>query len=79
MRRGGSAIAYLLARGDSRLTGAIERLVQFYDATNKPDDAAKWKRFHVVERIPWKSLSSWNATHVGRAFDENALRHYLAN
>jgi hypothetical protein len=34
MRRGGSAIAYLLPRGDSRLTEAIERLVQFYDATN---------------------------------------------
>ncbi len=27
-----------------RLNQAVERLVQFYEATNKPDEAAKWRK-----------------------------------
>jgi tetratricopeptide (TPR) repeat protein len=30
--------------GKNRLNQAIERLVQFYEATSKPDDAAKWRK-----------------------------------
>jgi hypothetical protein len=28
----------------SRLAEALERLVQLYDAWNKPDEAAKWRK-----------------------------------
>ena len=29
---------------DSRLSDALERLVQLYDAWGKPDEAAKWRK-----------------------------------
>ena len=32
------------ANGKIRLTEALERLVQLYDAWDKPDDAAKWRK-----------------------------------
>ena len=31
-------------QGKVRLTEALERLVQLYEATNKKDDAAKWRK-----------------------------------
>jgi hypothetical protein len=31
-------------QGKARLTEAIERLVQLYEATDKKDDAAKWQK-----------------------------------
>ena len=31
------------ARGPARLTEALERLVQLYDAWEKPDQAAEWR------------------------------------
>jgi hypothetical protein len=31
-------------QGKARLTEAIERLVQLYDATDKKDEAAKWRK-----------------------------------
>ena len=31
-------------RGRVRLTEALQRLVQLYDATGKKDDAAKWRK-----------------------------------
>jgi eukaryotic-like serine/threonine-protein kinase len=36
--------AAIPAHGKVRLVEALERLVQFYEATNKPDDAAKWRK-----------------------------------
>jgi hypothetical protein len=30
--------------GKPRVTEALERVVQLYEATNKPDEAAKWRK-----------------------------------
>jgi hypothetical protein len=37
-----------------RLTEAIERLVQLYEATNKKDDAAKWQKELDAAKAPDK-------------------------
>ena len=36
--------AKIPAQGKIRLTEALERLVQLYEATDKKDDAAKWRK-----------------------------------
>ena len=37
-----------------RLTAAAERLVRYYEATGKPDEAAKWKKELDALRPPAK-------------------------
>jgi hypothetical protein len=36
--------AKIPAQGKIRLTEVLERLVQLYEATDKKDDAAKWRK-----------------------------------
>ena len=36
--------AKIPAQGKIRLVEAVERLVQLYDATGKPEEAAKWRK-----------------------------------
>jgi len=41
-----------------RLTEALERLVQLYEATDKPDEAARWRKkleaSKAAEKLPEK-------------------------
>ena len=39
-------------QGQTRLPEALERLVQFYEATHKPDDAAKWRKELEARKRP---------------------------
>jgi Tfp pilus assembly protein PilF len=56
--------------GKPRLTEAIERLVQLYDAWDKPDEAAKWRK-ELAESVepaasdplPWLVRGRWYANH----------------
>ncbi len=48
--------AKIPAQGKSRLPEAVERLVQLYEATDKKDDAAKWrKELEAVKKSAEKS------------------------
>ena len=48
-------------QGKDRLTEALERLVQLYEATDKPDEAAEWRKEleanKSAEKPPEKKLS----------------------
>ncbi len=52
-----------------RLNQAVERLVQFYEATSKPEDAAKWRKElrarQVAEKNPENSLVPHGADKSG--------------
>jgi hypothetical protein len=43
--------AQIPPQGKPRLTEALERLVQLYDAWNKPDESAEWRmRLETMKR-----------------------------
>ena len=51
-----------------RLNQAVERLVQFYEATSKPDEAAKWRkelkaRQHAAEESGENAIVAKRSNH----------------
>jgi hypothetical protein len=59
------------ARSQNRLTEALERLVQLYEATGKPDGTAKWRKEleerKAAEKQPAKSRDRRNGLTSGNA------------
>ena len=54
----------ILATGKIRLTQALQRLVQLYEATGDNEEAAKWK----AELTKWKAeLAKWQAARKAKA------------
>jgi hypothetical protein len=42
------------AQGKDRLPEALERLVQLYEATNKPDEATRWRNELEATKVAGK-------------------------